>query len=104
MTSKVYFTDRQARTDFNMLDKLELIFSKLGLKKAIKKGSKVMIKTHFGAWGNTNYIRPAYVRKVVELIKDLGGNPYVSETCGLGYGAGGYYRRPSYHGRWILGK
>jgi uncharacterized Fe-S center protein len=91
MTSKVYFTDRQARTDFNMLDKLELIFSKLGLKKAIKKGSKVMIKTHFGAWGNTNYIRPAYVRKVVELIKDLGGNPYVSETCGLGYGAGGMY-------------
>lgn len=91
MKSKVYFTDRQARTDFNMLDKIELIFGKLGLKKVIKKGSKVMIKTHFGAWGNTNYLRPSYVRKVVDLVRDCGGFPYVAETCGLGYGAGGTY-------------
>jgi uncharacterized Fe-S center protein len=91
MTSKVYFSNRQARTDFNMLDKLELLFNKLGLKKAIKKGNKVMIKTHFGSWGNTNYIRPAYVRRIVDLVKALGGHPYVSETCGLGYGAGGTY-------------
>jgi uncharacterized Fe-S center protein len=74
-----------------MLDKIEHIFSKLGLKKAIKKGHKVMIKTHFGAWGNTNYIRPSYVRKMVELVKASGGHPYVTETCGLGYGAGGSY-------------
>ncbi|MFW9957027.1 MAG: DUF362 domain-containing protein [Candidatus Odinarchaeota archaeon] len=91
MKSKVYFTDRQARSDFNMLDKIELIFNKLGLKKAIKKDTKVMIKAHFGAWGNTNYIRPSYVRKIVDLVKDLGGNPYVAESCGLGYGAGGTY-------------
>jgi uncharacterized Fe-S center protein len=91
MKSRVYFTDRLARVDFNMLDKIEFIFNKMGLKKAIKKGSKVMIKTHFGSWGNTNYIRPAYVRKVVDLVKGLGGNPYVAETCGLGYGAGGPY-------------
>jgi uncharacterized Fe-S center protein len=91
MSAKVYFADRQARVDFNMLDKLEYIFNKLGLKKAIRKGSKVMIKTHFGTWGNTNYIRPAYVRKVVDLVKAAGGNPYVSESCGLGYGPGGAY-------------
>jgi uncharacterized Fe-S center protein len=50
-----------------------------------------MIKTHFGNWGNTNYIRPAYVRKVVDLVKDAGGVPFITETCGLGYGAGGRY-------------
>ncbi len=91
MVSEVYFADRQARSDYNMLDKIEHIFKKLGLKKAIKKGSKVMIKTHFGNWGNTNYLRPAYVRKVVDLVKEEGGHPYVTETCGLGYGAGGTY-------------
>jgi uncharacterized Fe-S center protein len=91
MRAKVYFTDRQARVDFNMLDKIEYMFNKMGPKKAIKKGSKVMIKTHFGTWGNTNYIRPAYIRKVVDLVKALGGNPYVAETCGLGYGPGGAY-------------
>ena len=91
MKSKVYFANRQARADYNMLDKLQHIFTELGLKKSIKKGSKVMIKTHFGAWGNTNYIRPAYVRAIVDLVKDAGGHPYVAESCGLGYGAGGAY-------------
>lgn len=91
MKSKVYFADRQARSDYNMLDKISHIYNELGLKKAIKNGHKVMIKTHFGAWGNTNYIRPAYVRAIVDLVKKAGGYPYVTETCGLGYGSGGTY-------------
>ncbi|MFW9963366.1 MAG: DUF362 domain-containing protein [Candidatus Sifarchaeia archaeon] len=91
MTSKVYFTDRQTRTDYNMLDKLEHIFKELGLDKAIKSGERVMIKTHFGQWGNTNYLRPAYARKIVDLVRTAGGEPFVAETTGLGYGVGGAY-------------
>jgi hypothetical protein len=89
--SKVFFTDRNAQSYYNMLDKLEHVFSELGLPRSIGKGEKVMIKTHFGQWGNTNYIRPAYVRKVVELIRAAGGTPFVVESCGLGYGTGGPY-------------
>jgi uncharacterized Fe-S center protein len=91
MASKVYFTDRQTRTDYNMLDKLEHIFNELGLDKAIKPGEKIMVKTHFGQWGNTNYLRPAYARKIVDLIRAAGGEPFVTETSGLGYGGGGTY-------------
>lgn len=91
MTSKVYFTDRQTRTDYNMLDKLGDVFQALGLDKAIKPGDKVMVKTHFGQWGNTNYLRPAYVRKIVDLVRAVGGEPFVTETTGLGYGQGGVY-------------
>ncbi|MFX1560823.1 MAG: DUF362 domain-containing protein, partial [Promethearchaeota archaeon] len=91
MPSKVYFTDRQTRPDYNMLDKLEHIFNMLGLDNAIKPGEKIMVKTHFGQWGNTNYLRPAYARKIVDLIRAAGGEPFVSETTGLGYGAGGAY-------------
>ena len=89
--SVVYFADRHAESSYNMLDKIEHIFKELGLKKAIKKGYKVQIKTHFGARGNTNYIRPAYVRKIVDLVKKAGGHPFVTESCGLGYGSGGTY-------------
>ncbi|MGY5856035.1 MAG: DUF362 domain-containing protein [Candidatus Thorarchaeota archaeon] len=88
MASKVYFTDRQTRADYNMLDKLEHIFKELGLDKAIKPGEKIMVKTHFGQWGNTNYLRPAYARKIVDLIHTAGGQPFVTETSGLGYGGG----------------
>jgi uncharacterized Fe-S center protein len=45
---KVFFADRQTRPDYNMLDKLEHVFEEMGLKKSIKPGEKVMIKTHFG--------------------------------------------------------
>ncbi|NHI88271.1 MAG: DUF362 domain-containing protein [Candidatus Thorarchaeota archaeon] len=91
MTSKVYFTDRQTRTDYNMIDKLEHVFNELGLNKAIKQGDKIMVKTHFGQWGNTNYLRPAYARKIVDLVRAAGGIPFVAETTGLGYGDGGAY-------------
>jgi uncharacterized Fe-S center protein len=90
MASKVFFTDRQTRSDYNMLDKLEQIFTELGLDKAIAPGEKIMVKAHFGQWGNTNYMRPAYVRTIVDLVKAAGGVPFVAETSGLGYGAGSF--------------
>ena len=89
--SKVFFSDRQAHDYYNMLDKLAHVFEKLGLRDAIKPGYKVMIKTHFGNWGNTNYIRPAYVRKLVELVSEAGGMPFVAESSGIGYSVKGIY-------------
>jgi len=71
----VFFTDRRAEVYYNMLDKLEHVLNELNLPQGIQKGDKVMIKTHFGQWGNTNYIRPVYVRKVVELVRAAGGTP-----------------------------
>ncbi len=89
--SKVFFADRDAQVWYNMLDKLEHVFMELGLTEAIKPGYKVMIKTHFGQFGNTNYLRPVYVRKLVDLVRAAGGIPFVTESCGLGYGGGGAY-------------
>ncbi|TXT54209.1 MAG: hypothetical protein BAJATHORv1_80016 [Candidatus Thorarchaeota archaeon] len=83
---KVYFSDRKTSAHYNMLDKLEHVFQELGLSEHIQEGDKVMIKTHMGLYGNTNYIRPAYVRKLVELVKQAGGFPFVADTCSLGYG------------------
>ncbi len=84
--TKVYFSDRNTSSSYNMLDKLEHIFKKLKLHSSIKEGERVMIKTHLGLYGNTNYIRPAYIRKTVDLVKAAGGIPFVADTCSLGYG------------------
>ncbi|MFW9845510.1 MAG: DUF362 domain-containing protein, partial [Candidatus Thorarchaeota archaeon] len=88
---KVFFTDRQAKPDYNMLDKLEHVFNELGLPSAIQSDEKVMIKTHFGLYGNTNHIRPAYVRKLVDLVKAAGGFPFIADTASLAYGTGRPY-------------
>ena len=74
-----------------MLDKLEHVFRELGLMDDIKSGDKVMIKTHYGLYGNTNHIRPAYVRKLVDLVKEAEGFPFVADTCSLAYGNEGPY-------------
>jgi hypothetical protein len=70
----------------NMLDRLERVIRKTGILAAISPGDIVMVKTHFGVRGNTNHLRPEYIRKAVDLIKAAGGEPFVSETCSLGYG------------------
>lgn len=88
---KVFFADRQTSPDYNMLDKLEHVFDELGLRDAIKEDEKVMIKTHFGLYGNTNHIRPAYVRKLVDLVRAVGGFPFVADTASLAYGSGRPY-------------
>ena len=101
--SKVYFSDRNTESWYNMLDKLEHVCIELGLKEAIQKDSKVMIKTHMGLYGNTNHIRPAYVRKLVDFVKSAGGIPFVADTCSLGYGTarpyGGRTSAPDYYER-----
>jgi uncharacterized Fe-S center protein len=86
----VLFVDRTVWPWYSMLDKLEILWKKIGLNKAIKEGDRVFIKTHFGAYGNLMYMRPSLMRKVVDLVKAKKGWPILAESAGLGYGAGLY--------------
>ncbi len=72
----------------SLLEKMENIFFSASLDRFVKKGGKVGIKVHFGEPGDVHYIRPAYVSKVVDIIKGLGGVPAVVETAGLGWRPG----------------
>ncbi len=91
MTSSiVWFVNRSVWPRYSMLDKLELLWKKVGLKKAIQPDERVFIKTHFGAYGNLMYLRPALLRKVVDLIKANKALPILAESAGLGYGVGLY--------------
>ena len=50
----------------------------------INSGDKVGVKVHVGEAYNTHYLRPDYVREVVNAIKAKGGIPTLIETQGLG--------------------
>ena len=50
-----------------------------------KLTGKVAIKLHMGEFNNTAYLRPVYVRGLVEKIKSLGGDPMVVDTTTLPY-------------------
>jgi uncharacterized Fe-S center protein len=59
--------------------KLDLILDALNVRERVR-GERVCIKMHLG--GNIGYstVHPVFVRKVVQAIKDGGGDPFVCDT------------------------
>lgn len=78
--SDVYFTDfRTGYGGDNMPTKLRKLLLKAGIDKIDMEGKFVAIKMHFGELGNISYLRPNYAKAVVDLVKDLGGKPFLTD-------------------------
>ena len=56
-----------------MLDKVEL-------PKRIKTKGTAALKLHFGERGNTAYVRPIFLRRIVDRVRELGGRPFLTDT------------------------
>ena len=39
----------------------------------------VAIKIHFGELGNVAYLRPNYAKAVADLVKEIGGKPFLTD-------------------------
>lgn len=86
----VYFAGSRVREfrrwwvpEQSMLTKMEKVFFSAGLDKVVE--GVVGLKVHMGEPGDVHYLRPAYVSKMVDILKGLGGEPRVVETSGLGW-------------------
>ena len=78
--AKVYFTD--FRTPYGgdtMPGKLKKLIRKAGIDQLNLDGQFVAIKIHFGELGNVSYLRPNYARAVVDVVKKLGGKPFLTD-------------------------
>jgi uncharacterized Fe-S center protein len=81
MFSDVFFRaveDIGPRT--TQLEQITELFLKIS---PVQEGEIVAIKIHSGEYGNTTYIRPVLVRKVVDLVRSSGGIPFVTDTTTL---------------------
>jgi len=98
--SEIFFFDYNKNQ--NVLKGIEDLFYKSKINKAISKGDSVAVKTHMGERGNITYIRPIFIQKIVEIIKEIGGNPFVTDTTALYPGnrftAHDYLKTATYHG------
>ena len=78
--SKVYFTDfRTTSGGISMPDKLRKLIRKAGIDQIDMDGKFVAIKMHFGELGNVAFLRPNYARAVVDVVKSLGGKPFLTD-------------------------
>ena len=78
--SQVFFTDfhTQAYGD-GLPTKLKKLLRKAGIGQLDLEGKFVAIKMHFGELGNISFLRPNYARAVVDVVKELGGKPFLTD-------------------------
>ncbi len=78
--SRVYFTDfRTIAYGEGLPSKLQKLCRMAGIGDIDMDGKFVAIKMHFGELGNISYLRPNYARAVVDLVKSLGGKPFLTD-------------------------
>lgn len=80
MTSNVYFIDMRATIKENFIGKIGRLMQTAGLSTIIENRDLTAVKIHFGEMGNAAFIRPVYVRKVVEMVKQAGGVPFLTDA------------------------
>ena len=78
--AKVYFSDfRTIAGGDGLPTKLQKLIRKAGIAELDMDGKFVAIKMHFGELGNISFLRPNYARAVVDVVKALGGKPYLTD-------------------------
>jgi hypothetical protein len=87
MTSKVYFIDFKASFSCNIFDKFEALFNRADFPSLFKPKDLVACKIHFGEEGNITFIRPIFIKKLIELIKSNHCYPFLTDTSTLYVGA-----------------
>jgi uncharacterized Fe-S center protein len=96
--SEVYFL--AVDKGIPLIEKLETLLERAGIGTV--NNGVVALKAHMGERRNKTFIKPRYVKKLVELVKQHGGDPFVTDTTTIykegRYTAMDYYRTACAHG------
>lgn len=80
MKPDVFFSSLRNKKFNSPLDKIKKLMNRCGIKDIFEKEELIAIKTHFGEYGNTAFLRPIFLRPVVEILKKMDTKPYLAET------------------------
>ena len=87
--SKVYFSDLRTSFKENIFMKLNRLLDEAGMDDAVAERSLVAIKLHFGEKGNSAFIRPNFLRTIVDRVEGLGASPFLTDANTLYAGTRG---------------
>ncbi|MEG1060067.1 MAG: DUF362 domain-containing protein [Oscillospiraceae bacterium] len=85
--SKVFFTNMRTFDRESLLDKFKRLIVKSGFDTIDFTNKFVAIKLNFGEEGNLAYLRHNYAKVLVDMIKERGGKPFLTDcnTLYVGY-------------------
>ena len=78
--AKVYFTDLHTSTRLPLVEKMKAVAKAAGIGQIDFKDKFTAIKMHFGEPGNLAFLRPNYAAGIAELVRSLGGKPFLTDS------------------------
>ena len=85
--AKVYYTDFRTKLGEGLPTKLKRLIKAAGIGQLDMDGKFVAIKMHFGELGNLGFLRPNYAKAVADVVKELGGKPFLTDCNTLYVGS-----------------
>ena len=80
MASKVYWSDmRTPDNGASLLYRLGRLIKAAGMETIPLENKYTAIKIHFGEPGNLAFLRPNWAKVVVDLVKEKGGKPFLTD-------------------------
>ncbi len=80
MAATVWFADLRSGNRENLFDKLRRLLNSAGLLQVVKQDDLTAIKLHFGEKGGHAYVRPVFIREIVDQVKQAGGKPFLTDS------------------------
>jgi len=87
VTAIVYHADLSADRKRNVLGKVADLFDLLEPAERFLPKDLVAVKLHFGEFGNTAFLRPQLVRRIVDRLNSLETKPFLTDTNTLYVGS-----------------
>ena len=89
MKSEVYFISLRASMKEPLFEKMKKLLKQAGLEKVLAKKDLTAVKIHFGEMGNSAFVRPIYVREIIEMIQKTEAVPFLTDANTLYAGTRG---------------
>lgn len=81
--SRVYFLDISKKYKTDHLKQLQRLIESSEALKLYGGDSCCAVKLHVGEQGNVNFVNPLYVRRLVDILRTTGAEPFLTDTTTL---------------------
>jgi len=89
MASKVYFWNLRASSKAPFEKRMRSLLKAAKADQHISDGDLSAIKLHFGEKGVTGFLRPLWIKPILDFIREAGGKPFLTDASTLYVGQRG---------------